>query len=224
MRWLAIVAAIVVALWVWVNHQRHTTEHRLGAIASRLAGRPVGVRCQGFWAAMLDINDRTGEVDFPPGHPPDHMFLTRGVCGRLRHFDAGKARKELDCLETIDWTTWSPSVSFDAPCERRARADVEALNTLAHEAMHLRGFVDEAQAQCYAIQEDAWTVAQFGGSPAEGAAAAAFVLALQPLLPSDYQSSGCRAGGALDLWPATRAFPTEVPAGLPPTALVGSAA
>ena len=65
MKWLAVVAVLVVALWLWTNHQRHATEHHLGTIASQLAGRPVGVRCQGFWAAMLDINDRKGEVDFP---------------------------------------------------------------------------------------------------------------------------------------------------------------
>ena len=58
--------------------------------------------------------------------------------------------------------------------------------------MHLRGFINEAQAQCYAIQEDAWTVMRFGGTAAEGAAAAAYVLALQQLLPSEYQSSQCR--------------------------------
>ena len=216
MRSLAVVAVLVLALWAWTNHQRHTTEHRLGAIASQLAGRPVGVRCQGFWAAMLDINDRKGEVDFPPGRPPDHMFLTRGVCSRLRHFGADKARHELDCLQAIDWRAWSPAVSFDAPCERRARGDVEAINTLAHEAMHLRGFVGEAQAQCYAIQADAWTVMRFGGTSAEGASAAAYVLALQPLLPTEYQSSECRAGGQLDVWPGTPAFPSESPVLLPP--------
>jgi len=90
--------------------------------------------------------------------------------------------------------------------------------------MHLRGFVDEAQAQCYAIQADAWTVMRFAGTAAEGAAAAAYVLALQPLLPSEYQSSACRAGGSLDLWPATPAFPTEAPPQLPPASLVGPAA
>jgi hypothetical protein len=90
--------------------------------------------------------------------------------------------------------------------------------------MHLRGFVDEAQAQCYAIQEDAWTVMRFGGTAVEGAAAAAFTLALQPLLPSEYQSSGCQARGGLDLWPSTPAFPTESPAGLPPATLNGRGA
>jgi hypothetical protein len=220
---LAIVAALIAAVWLWTTVQRHRTEHQLGTIASQLAGRQVGVRCQGFWAAMLDINDRKGEVDFPQGRAPDHMFLTRDVCGRLRHFGAGKARKELDCLAAIDWTRWSADASYNAPCESHARADVEAINTLAHEAMHLRGFTGEAQAQCYAIQEDAWTVVRLGGTVAQGAAAAAFVLALQALLPSEYQSGECRSRGGLDLWPATPGFPTEAAPELPPTSLVGSA-
>ena len=64
----------------------------------------------------------------------------------------------------------------------------------------------------------------FGGTAAEGAAAAAYVLALQRLLPCEYQSGACRAGGSLDLWPGTPAFPTETPSELPPASLVGSAA
>jgi hypothetical protein len=82
--------------------------------------------------------------------------------------------------------------------------------------MHLRGITSEAQAQCYAIQGDAWTVVRLGGTPAEGAAAASYVLALQPGLSSEYQSSGCRAGGTLDLTPGTPAFPSESPPTVPP--------
>jgi hypothetical protein len=211
MRLLAVGAAFVLAIWGWSSHERHATEHQLGTVASQLAGRPVGVRCQGFWAAMLDINDRAGEVEFHAGRPPDHMFLTRATCKRLQEFGANRARSELDCLEAIDWKNWSAGLSYDAPCERRARQDVEAVNTLTHEAMHLRGFVGEAQAQCYAIQEDAWTVRRLGGTAAEGAAAASLVLALQPFMPSEYQSGACRAGGSLDLWPGTAAWPSESP-------------
>ena len=37
-------------------------------------------------------------------------------------------------------------------------------------------------------------------------------------MPSEYQSSDCRAGGSLDLHPETAAFPTETPPSLlPPT-------
>ena len=82
--------------------------------------------------------------------------------------------------------------------------------------MHLRGIVSEAQAQCSAIQADAWTVERLGGTEPEGAAVASYILALQPALASEYQSGECRAGGTLDRAPATAAFPTESPPTIPP--------
>jgi hypothetical protein len=212
----AIIVAGVLGFWAWTHHQRTVTEHRLEAVADVLAGRPVGVTCQGFWGAMLDINGRSGEVQFPVGRPPDHMFLTRGVCGRLSAFIGARSHHDLDCLATIDWTRWSIDADYNGDCERHARSDVEAINTLVHESMHLRGITSEAQAQCYAIQGDAWTVVRLGGTPTEGAAAANYVLALQPGLPSEYQSSGCHAGGSLDLTPGTPAFPSESPPTVPP--------
>jgi hypothetical protein len=184
---IAIVIAAAAVIWLWTNHERHATEHRLAGIASQLAGRPVGVRCQGFWAALLDINDRQGEVDFSPGRLPTHMFLTRGTCSRLKHLQP----KKLDCLTGIDWSHWSLSADYNGSCERRTRADVQAINTLTHEAMHLRGVVDEGHAQCLAIRNDPLTVLQFDGTVAEGHAAASFMLALEPLLPSEYQSGVC---------------------------------
>lgn len=215
MKTLAAIAAVIVIVWAWTHHQRVTTEHRLASVASQVAGRRVGVRCQGFWAAMLDIGERSGEVDFPPDRPPDHMFLVRGVCSRLRHFMGSGSHRNLDCLSAIDWRTWSVETGFNGPCERRARGDAEAINTLVHESMHLRGITSEAQAQCYAIQADAWAVARLGGTEAQGDAVASFVLALQPALPGEYQSGECRAGGALDLTPQTAAFPSETPASIP---------
>ena len=57
---------------------------------------------------------------------------------------------------------------------------------------------------------------RLGGTPAEGAAVSSLVLAQQAYMPSEYQSSECRAGGSLDLHPETAAFPTETPPQLPP--------
>lgn len=191
MKVAAVLAVVVAGLWGWSAHERHSTEHRLAAVASELAGRPVGVRCQGFWAAMVDIGQRSGEVDFPAGRPPDHMFLTRGVCGRLKRFLGAHSHRDLDCLETIDWAHWSLDAGYSAPCERRARGDAEAVNTLAHESMHLRGVQNESAAQCLALQADAWTVVRLGGSVDEGLALTRFLLALQPALPAEYQFSSC---------------------------------
>jgi hypothetical protein len=93
-------------------------------VASQLAGRTVGVRCQGFWASMLDIGQRTGEVDFPPDRPPDHMFLVRSVCGKLRHFVGAGSHGNLDCLETIDWRRWTVEAGFDGECRAGGSLDL----------------------------------------------------------------------------------------------------
>jgi hypothetical protein len=216
----AAVVIVVLGLgWVWTHHRQTSLQHRLAAVATQLAGRPVGVRCQGFWAEMLDIGSRSGEVDFPVGRPPDHMFLVRGVCDRLRHFMDGGSHRNLDCLTAIDWTTWSIDADYEGECERHAQGDAEAINTLAHESMHLRGITSESEAQCLAIQADAWTVVRLGGTAAEGDAVANYLLALQPLMPPEYQSSGCRAGGQLDATPLTREFPSETSPAIPPLTL-----
>jgi len=141
------------------------------------------------------------------------------VCSRLRDFLQAGSHGELDCLRSFDSRGTSPLDD----CARRAHGTAEAINTLVHESMHLRGFVNEAQAQCYAIQLDGWTVVRLGGSPVAGADVASLVLALQPYVPDEYRSSDCRAGGALDLWPETPAFPTEDAPRLPAADLVGPA-
>jgi hypothetical protein len=181
----AVVILLVAAFWAWDHHRHTVLEHRLSAVASDLAGRPVRVHCQGFFSAMLDVYDRSGEVQFDAaGHPADSTFLTRGTCSQLSKF-------------------------MSHPSLTRAGSAAEAITTLTHESMHLRGWANEATAQCYAIQEDAWTVEKLGGTSDEGVAVAALVLARQPEMPAEYQSAECRAGGSLDLHPETRAFPAE---------------
>jgi hypothetical protein len=193
----AVVLLLVAAVWLW-QHQKHAAlEHRLSTVATALAGRPVHVHCQGLIASLIDVYDRTGEVRFDAsGRPADSTFLTRGTCGELSKF-------------------------LSDPSLARARAAAGAITTLTHESMHLRGWQGEADAQCYALQEDAYTVVELGGTPQEGELVAAIALARQPELPTEYQSSDCRAGGRLDLHPDTPAFPAEDPPEPLPAGLVG---
>jgi hypothetical protein len=222
-KFVAVVLVLVAAFWAWQRHQRIENEQALAAVASQLAGRDVGVACQGLVAELVDIRSRAGDVRFPAGRPPDHMFLTRKICKALERFRRASSHPELDCLLSVDWSRWRVETDFHSACAERARPAAEAINTLAHESMHLRGFLDEAQTECYAVQEDAWTVMRLGGTPEQGAAVARFMLAMQPALPSEYQSSDCRAGGRLDLHPETASFPSEPVPALPPAALRGPA-
>jgi hypothetical protein len=222
-KWIVVALVVALAGWGWSRYDRIANERALAAVASELAGRNVGVECQGFWSELVDIRARAGDVPFPKGRAPDHTYLTRKVCRELKRFREASSHPELACLLTIDWSRWTVATDFRSACSERARPAAEAINTLAHEAMHLRGFVDEGATQCYSIQLDAWTVVRLGGTPEEGAAVAKFVLALQAALPSEYRSFGCRAGGPLDLWPASPAFPTEALPELPPPSLRGPA-
>jgi hypothetical protein len=219
----AVIVLAIGAVWVWTHHERTSSEHALAAVAAPLAGREAGVRCQGFFAELVDVQGRAGDVQFPNGRAPDHMFLTRKVCKALDRFRESSSHRALECLLHVDWSRWSASTGFRDECSRRVQTTAQAINTLAHESMHLRGFANEAEAQCYAIQHDAWTVMRLGGTSEDGAAVAQYILALQSLLPSEYQSSECRAGGQLDLHPETPAFPTETVPGPPPPALRGRA-
>jgi hypothetical protein len=220
---VVVVVLAIAGVWGWSFHRQNQNEHALAAVASELAGREVGVECQGFFAELVDIGARDGEVQFPQGRAPDHTFLTRKTCKALERFRKPGSHRQLDCLTTVDWSSWRLDTDYRSPCSERARRTAEAINTLAHESMHLRGFVNEAQAQCYAIQEDAWTVVRLGGTAEQGAAVASFLLALQPGMPSEYQSSDCRAGGGLDLHPETAVFPAEAVPALPPAELRGPA-
>ena len=155
------------------------------------------------------MNSRLGDVPFPDGRAASYTHITRKMCGQLTRFRHGRSHPELACLAAFDWSRFDGSDPAMAACSRRANDTAEALMTLAHESMHLRGWADEATAQCYGLQELAFTVEQLGGSLAEGRAVADYMLALQKWLPEDYQSGDCVAGGKLDLHPSTPAFPTE---------------
>ena len=81
--------------------------------------------------------------------------------------------------------------------------------TLAHESWHLRGILDEARTQCYAVQT-AETVARSLGVAADDARAIAVrVAADDARAPAgEYHSADCRPGGLYDLRPDTPDWPS----------------
>jgi hypothetical protein len=208
---MAKLAALLVVLglgafWGYTAHETAAAEKTLAAIATPLAGRQVGIECQGFWAALFSVDGNLGHVRFPDGvHPEDHANLTRSICGWLRNF-AGQ-RSKIACLAGSDWGRASLADAIRGPCGSRAKPVAEAVLTLAHEAMHLRGIQSEGVAQCYGIQEIPYVVVRLGGTPEDGAALAAYAMALQQGMPQEYRSSECHAGGRLDLHPETAEFP-----------------
>jgi hypothetical protein len=197
---LAVLFGLVVLVgggWAFERHSRAGNERALGAVATQLAGRPVHVRCESFWHSVVGVGGNLGDVPFPDGRAASYTHVTRHMCDELARFRREPDRADL----THDMA--------------------EALITLTHESMHMRGWADEAVAQCYAIQEVAFTVEQLGGSGEEGSKVAAYALAMQPYMPEEYQSSDCAAGRALDLHPNTPAFPAESQPGPLPAGFYG---
>ena len=181
----------------WGKYETRELEHRLGSIASDIAGRHVGVHCQGVVGAALDVTGEAGSVMFgPDGKPADITDLKRDVCHRLGRYPHEHGSARFAC--TVSGTR----------CGLDTLKSLHALQTLAHESWHLAGERNEAITECDALQTTAWVAEQLGATEAEGHAAARTVYEqLYPRMPSEYQTSDCRDGGALDRHPQSSVWP-----------------
>lgn len=156
-----------------IRHDR--LEHRLSGVASQLVGSAVRVHCQTAGEEFVDAGAELGYVKFSAGGTPEHRTVIKHAqCGFLRHY--------------LDRAGRSPTVD-----------ELIAVHVFTHEAMHMRGISNEAEAECAAVQRDASTAALLGAS-----GRAAHTLALRywrvyyPGLPDDYRSADCASGGRLD--------------------------
>jgi hypothetical protein len=181
----------------WRSYESRALEHRLGGIASEIAGRDVRVHCQGRFGAALDVTGESGSVMFgPDGRPADVTDLKRDVCQRL-----GRYRREHDAARFACAATGTP-------CSLDTLKSLHALQTLAHESWHLQGQRSEAVTECYALQTTAKVAERLGASePHAHAAARAVLVQLYPRMPAEYQTADCRDGGPLDLRPDSSVWP-----------------
>jgi len=175
------------------RHERRVhEEHRLAAVTSALAGRPVGVRCPGFLAGLVDVRAEAGRVAFDAeGRPADHTDLAPDTCRTLAHLSS----VDFSCLDA-------------GPCGFREFEAAWAIHTLAHEAQHLRGISNEAIAECYGLQVTADAAVRLGIDPLRARELQAWIYTRgYPNEPDEYRTSACRDGGPLDLRPAAAVFP-----------------
>jgi hypothetical protein len=193
---LAVVVALPALAW-WNQHRVDAHEQRLGEIAGEIAGRPVGVRCQGVPSALVDITNLAGEVQFDhDGRPADTATLKRDVCRDLKRFGSARSAPSFECVLRVD------------PCDRPTGKIAYAVHVFTHEAWHLRGVADEAAAECYALQTTAAVAERLGATPEQARAIAEWNLKhAYPHLPPQYHSPECRNGGRLDLRPETSVWP-----------------
>lgn len=154
---------------------RARLEHRLQAVATTLVGTPVEVRCQSFGQSMVDVGMELGWVPYDAsGIPLRQTLIKREPCADLADYLASDRR--------------SPS-----------RDQVVAVHVLTHESMHMAGIVDEARAECAAVQRDAWTARLLGSSDEQARRLSArYWYEVYPSLHEEYRTGDCGPAGALD--------------------------
>ena len=182
---LLVVLAIPLLLVVAVQQEQRRNEHRLADIASDIAGRDVAVHCPGLLSRLAEVSAHAGTVFFDErGKPADFTDLDEETCSELDRFAEGKTRH-----------------GEEAEIAR-------ALHVLAHESSHLAGVRDEAAADCYGLQRTAFVAENLGADPVQARRLARLALAERAITaPTDYRSSECHDGGALDLDRASTVWP-----------------
>jgi hypothetical protein len=187
---IVVIAALVVVTllvdrntgWAAISgEQRSVAVARFSAEASRIAEKPVAVRC--------DVGrDYVGAVQHADGVAVvggDLAIVTPEVC---------------DDLYRLAFEHEASSVSTG-----------RALAVLAHEAWHLRGVSDESTVECYALQGGVRLGERLGLSEKRARELMRQQLvenALRGVDTLEYRlTSECRDGGRLDLDPASGPFP-----------------
>jgi hypothetical protein len=187
---LAVIGALVVAVvlldsrtgWSAVDGDtRAAAVKRFSDEASRIAGKPVEIRCD-------ESRDYVGFVQHADGVAEvggDHAYLTPERC--------------LDLYRLV----------FKG--ENRSSQTGRAIAVLAHEAWHLRGVSDEGTTECYALQSGVDLGRRIGLSEDTARQLMRQQLvenALYGGASSEYLvPADCRNGGRLDLAPNDSRFP-----------------
>ncbi len=181
----------------WQFLRREQNESRLALAASEIALRDVEVSCPGFWTRLVEITPNAGWVNFDEhGRPADETSLSASTCRSLERVWRGKQRS-FRCL-------------LAGGCDRGTLAAVSGIVTLAHESWHLRGVVDEARTQCYAVQTTEAVALALGVRADEAQLIAARVALDDARAPrGEYHSPACHPGGPYDLRPETADWPSR---------------
>ena len=190
MRIVLVLAIPLLLFSAWQYTRREENENRLALVASAVALREVDVSCPGFWTRLVEITPNSGWVAFDEhGRPSDETSLSASTCSSLERVWRGKQRA-FGCLAA-------------GACDQKTLDAVNGIVTLAHEAWHLRGIVNEAQTQCYAVQTVESVAHSLGVAAHDARAIAARVAAHDARAPEgEYHSSQCRPEGAVRPPPA----------------------
>ncbi len=191
--WVSVGLLVVLAVGLAVpGVQRRSEEATLAKVASQLAGRPVDVRCQTLGQSFVDLGSELGWVPWRADGSPESWTLI----------------KRNQCRDLSDYLGSDKS----APTPNQ----VVAVHVLTHEAMHLAGHINEAEAECAAVQRDALTATLLGATAAHAQALARqYWTTVYPRLAGDYQTSDCKGGGRLDEHLPTPPWQVDSPGSTP---------
>jgi hypothetical protein len=179
-----------------VGGDRETSriEPRFGRIASRLANRPVQVRC---WS----------ERDWPQVYAEWRSFSNRPdiPAGFVASFDRGRLNLDPETCAGLVRLSYRD----DVPDGGDALADVAAaVGVLAHEVEHLVSPASEAVTECRAMQAIREFARALGATRADAARLAeVFWTDVYPTNTREYRTEQCRDGGPLDLDPESSVWP-----------------
>ena len=179
---IAVATLVLLAVGV-LEYRAQSAEGRYGRVVSEVAHRDVGVRCQGVFGHLIDIGQELGTVQFnAEGDPADKTDIKRDACNWLKEYEKGDKKVTLH--------------------------SAVAVHVLAHEAIHLRGWTDEAVAECYGLQYTAQVARGLGASSQRAQALAEFYWrVVYPEMPDAYRTPDCADGARLDrhknslVWP-----------------------
>jgi hypothetical protein len=169
-------------------------EPRFGRIASRLAGKPIEVRCwsTGDWARLMR----------------EEGSYTNGKLGPDTLGFAGIAGSRVNLGPTVCDGLVDLAYDDTRPVDDAGQLMLAAaIVTLSHEPQHSKGIAEEFVAECDAIQLANTTAIRLGASAAYAASLVhAYWRHYGEELPA-YRSADCRKDGKLDLGRADSIWP-----------------
>ncbi len=171
---------------LWPQYRARQVEGKVAPLVMGLAQRDATARCPRYITAIFtNVGSVSLDAD---GNPVDRTDLTGPICDALRHFYTPQGRSEMQCLVT------------DGRCSENARRTVIALSVVAHEAMHLRGVLDEGAAECSSIGAGQRTGELVGLSAEQGRMIGYLhLMALNPSTPTEYAVNAGNCDAAREL-------------------------
>ena len=161
------VLVIVPALLFSANEARwHSFESQLADAAQPvLAGRHAGFGCERLMRNFWSSQGHVGHVWFDAqGRPAHDAFLSSDTCAKVK-----------------SWREHPGTASIE---------EIVAVHTVAHEAAHLAGQRNEADAECTALVHGGEVMQRLGATPEQAQRdAVRYLVEVYPRLPNDYRGA-----------------------------------